>query len=148
VGKPRSWEKPPATSDPEPDTAEAAGERSDLWLRIAGGVVAVAGGLVSAVIEVFLAPLRIDTVRLPVSVLLAIAGNLILVWFTYRATGRRGLVVLPFLVWMVVMIRASGRTSEGDLLLTGDNWVGLVTIFAGTAAFALGAYRLIVPRKT
>jgi hypothetical protein len=81
-----------------------------------------------------------------VSPLLAVAGNLVLVWFTYRATGRRGAVVLPVLVWMAVMIPAAGRTNEGDLLLTGDNSVGLVTIFAGVVAFAVGAYRLMLPR--
>lgn len=133
---------------PAPDVGETTSKRGDLAVRIAGGLVAVAGGLVTAVVEVFLTPLRIDGVRLPVSILLAIAGNLVLVWFTYRTTGRRGMVVLPFLVWMVVMIRASGRTAEGDLLLTGDNWVGLVTIFAGTAAFAVGGYRLITVRRT
>jgi hypothetical protein len=118
--------------------------RGDLALRVAGGLVAVAGALVTAVIEVFLAPLRVGTVRAPVSLVLAVAGNLALVWFTYRATGRRAAVVLPALVWMAVMIPAASRTDEGDLLLTGDNWVGLVTIFGGAVTFAGGAYRLIL----
>lgn len=121
--------------------------RGDLVLRVLGALVAMAGALVTALIEVFLAPLRVGTVRLPLSLLLAVAGNLVLVWYTYRVTGKRAAVALPGLVWAVVMVRASGRTTEGDLLLTGDNWVGLLTILAGTAAFAAGAYALILPRR-
>jgi hypothetical protein len=130
-----------------PSTGTAGSGRGDLALRVLGGVVAVAGALVTAVIEVFLAPLRVGTVRVPISLVLAVVGNLVLVWFTYRATGKRAAVALPALVWMVVMVRAAGRTAEGDLLLTGDNWVGLVTILGGTVAFAAGAYRLIVPSR-
>jgi hypothetical protein len=121
--------------------------RGDLALRVLGGLVAMAGGLVTAVIEVFLAPLRVGTVRLPLSLLLAVVGNLVLVWYTYRVTEKLAAVALPALVWIVVMVRASGRTTEGDLLLTGDNWVGLLTILGGTVAFAGGAYRLILPRR-
>lgn len=121
--------------------------RGDLAVRVLGGLVAVAGGLVTALIEVFLAPLRVGTVRLPVSPVLAVLGNVALVWFTYRATGKRGVLVLPALAWMAVLLMAAGRTDEGDLLLTGDNWVGLATIFVGTAAFAVAAYFLLVPRR-
>jgi Family of unknown function (DUF6113) len=129
------------------DSGAGPAGRADLTLRVLGALVAVAGALVTAVIEVFLAPLRAGTVRVPVSLLLAVAGNLALVWYTYRVTGKRAAVALPALVWVVVMVRASGRTAEGDLLLTGDNWVGLLTILGGTVAFAGGAYFLIVPRR-
>lgn len=121
--------------------------RGDLALRVLGAVVAMAGALVTALIEVFLAPLRLGTVRVPVSLVFALVGNLVLVWFTYRVTGKRAAVALPALVWIAVMVLASGRTTEGDLLLTGDNWVGPVTILFGTVAFAAGAYRLIVPGR-
>jgi Family of unknown function (DUF6113) len=127
------------------DTGQA--DRGDLTLRVLGALVAMAGGLVTAVLEVFLAPLRLGTVRLPLSLVLAVLGNLVLVWFTYRVTEKRAAIALPAVVWIVVMVLASGRTSEGDLLLTGDNWVGLLTILGGTIAFAGGAYRLIVPRR-
>jgi hypothetical protein len=129
---------PDERGQPEPDAQ---------GVRIAGAVVAMAGGLVTALIEVFLTPLRVGTVRLPVSPVLAIVGNVALVWFTYRATGKRAALVLPALVWIAVMLLASGRTNEGDLLITGNNWVGLVTILIGTAAFAIAAYLLLVPRR-
>jgi hypothetical protein len=146
VSEPSSRHGPLAAADPSTGLDVPSGPgRGDIALRVLGGLVAIAGALVTAVIEVFLAPLRVGTVRLPVSLLLAVVGNLALVWFTHQATGRRGAVVLPALVWMAVMIPAAGRTDEGDLLLTGDNWVGLVTIFGGVVAFAVGAYRLIMP---
>ncbi len=121
--------------------------RDDLLLRVVGGLVAVAGALVTAVVEAFLTPLRVDTARLPVSLVIAVVANVALVWFTYQVTGKRAAVVLPILVWFVVMLGWAGRrTAEGDLLLTGDNWVGQLTIFGGAVAFGLGAYRLILPR--
>jgi hypothetical protein len=148
----------PLVEAPESEVAVAAwpgapssgrGSRiADLMLRIMGALVGLAGGLVTAVLEVFLSPLRVGTVRLPASILLAVIGNLVLVWYTHRATSHRGAALLPGAAWFVVMVLAAGRTSEGDLLLTGDNWVGLVTIFAGTIAFALAAYRLILPRRS
>lgn len=107
----------------------------------------MAGGLVTAVIEAFLTPLRIGTTRAPFSILLAVVGNVLLVWFTYRATSHKGAAVLPGLVWFAIMIIAAARTTEGDLLLTGNNWVGVATIFAGTIGFAGALYRLILPRR-
>jgi hypothetical protein len=137
----------PAVPPPiEPAPAGELGRLADLALRIVGVLVGMAGGLITAVIEAFLTPLRIGSARVPVSILLAVVGNVLLVWFTYRATSHRGAAVLPGLVWFAIMIIAAGRTSEGDLLLTGDNWVGVATIFAGTIGFAGAVYRLILPR--
>ncbi len=126
---------------------EEVSGRADLAVRVLGGLVAVAGTLVTAAIEVFFAPLRAGSVRLPVSLVIAIVANLVLVWFTYRATGRRGAVVLPAVIWLAIMIGfASLRTREGDLLFTGDNWVAQLTLFGGSVAFGAGAYKLIVAR--
>lgn len=106
----------------------------------------MAGAVVTAAVEVNLAMLRIGTVRIPVAPLVAVAANLALVWFAYQATGRRWAVTLPAATWVVVMVLAGRRTSEGDMLLTGDNWVGQVMVFVGAVAFGLGAYHLIVSR--
>ena len=90
--------------------------------------------------------LRINTVRVPVSPLIAVAANLALSWFAFRATGKRWAVVLPAVVWVGLMVAAGRRTTEGDMLLTADNWVGQLTIFAGAVASGVGAYLLIVNR--
>jgi hypothetical protein len=118
--------------------------RLDLGMRIAGFVVAVLLAAFSAGVEAFLAPLYWGRFRLPVALLLAVAGNLGLVWFTVRVTGRRLAVAGPALVWTALMIMASTRTTEGDLVLTGDNWVGIGTMLAGSLTFAVAGYRLIL----
>jgi hypothetical protein len=111
-----------------------------------GAVVGVAGAVVAAVVEAFLTPLRWDTIRLPVSVLLAVLTNLLLLWFTYRATGHKLVALLPGLVWMVLMVLVSDRTAEGDIVLAANNWVVYTTILAGVTAYVIGAYRLLTQR--
>jgi hypothetical protein len=83
-------------------------------------------------------------VRLPLALVLAVAGNAALAWFTREVTGRTLAVLAPFVVWVGLMLVAAGRTREGDLVLTGNNWVGLVTMFAGALAFAAAAYWLTI----
>jgi hypothetical protein len=134
----------PGRSEPGPGAEPA--RRNDLILRLLGLLVAVVAAVASGVLEVFLVPLRIGTVLVGVSVLLAVLGNLTLVWFTYAVTGRRWAVALPALAWFAVFLPASGQTAEGDLLLTGNNWVGITTTLAGSVAFAIGASRLILGR--
>jgi len=133
----------PAKPPPEPPPA---------WLAWVGALLAVALSVVSAVWEAFLTPLsyqwsgggHLHSVRLPAAVVLAVIGNAALVWFTRKVTGRTIVVLAPFLAWIVPMLFASGRTREGDLVVTGNNWVGLVTIFAGATTFAVAAYWLSI----
>jgi hypothetical protein len=116
--------------------------------------VAVAGVLaaVSAVWEAFLTPLawtwtsggQAHFVRLPVALVCAVVGNAALAWFTQALTGKVLAVLAPFAVWVVLMVVAAGRTSEGDLVLTSNNWVALGTMFAGALTFAVAAYWLAV----
>jgi hypothetical protein len=86
----------------------------------------------------------VGTTRLPASPLAAVVGNVALVYFAYLVTGRRLAAVGPALVWTAVMVVAASRTSEGDLVLTDDNWVGIGTMLAGSVAFAAAGYRLIL----
>jgi hypothetical protein len=118
---------------------------SDIALRALGLAVAVAAAVLTALLEVFLTPLRLGQTLVGVSVLLAVVGNAALVTFTLRATSARWPIVLTALAWFAVMVAASGRTTEGDILLPGNNWVGPATIFAGSIAFAVAAYRTILP---
>ena len=118
---------------------------TDLMLRIGGGAVAVLAGVITAVTEVFLSPLRVEGQLVGASVLLAIAGNVGLALFAYWTVGTKWAIGLPAVAWFMVLLVSGSKTTEGDLLLSGDNWVGLATIFGGSMAFALVAYRLILP---
>ena len=105
------------------------------------GSVLVAGWL--ALVEVFWLPLRVAGVLVPLSVLLAVVGNLLLVAGAHRLTGSRAVAVLPALTWLAVALAATVRRPEGDLLAVGTGGLGAVTLaFLGlgvlAAAFAVG----------
>jgi hypothetical protein len=108
--------------------------------------VAVAAVLVSAwlaLVEVFWLPLRIGQVPVPLSVVAAVAGNLLLVSWAHRLSGSRVVGVLPALAWGVVVVAASMRRPEGDLVITGNGVAGVVNLVfllggVTAAAFAVG----------
>lgn len=117
----------------------------DLALRVLGALVAFALAVTTALWEAFLTPLHVDRFRLPIAPVLAIVTNVALVWFTHRVTGSKLVALLPGVAWMGLMIVASGRTTEGDLVLAANNWVALATLLTGVAAYVYGAYRMITP---
>jgi hypothetical protein len=112
----------------------------DIAITIAGLLVATLLGAALAIIEALYSPLRIDGWRVPVSLVMALVTNPLLGWFAYTTTKRRLAALLPAAAWCVVWVLAAGRTSEGDLIITENNWVGLLTLFAGPLAFAIGIY--------
>ncbi|HWS38928.1 MAG TPA: hypothetical protein VN408_40085 [Actinoplanes sp.] len=145
--------------------AEPAVPPADPWsgwdplISAAGIVVSVLAIVVTAFIELALSPLRTGALgavvagdspfvatgfAVPLSVPLAVWANLAIGWFTVFTTGRRALIGLPWALWTLIMLLASGsRTAEGDFLLTESNWVAVVTILAGSLTFAVHAYMLI-----
>lgn len=104
--------------------------------------------LASAVWETVLSPMHATightTFRVPLALLLAVVGNIAIVFFTHRMTGRVGLSMIPAVGWLAVIVLAGRRTAEGDLLITGENWVGVLLMLLGSLAWAAGAYWLIV----
>jgi hypothetical protein len=135
---------PEVSPEPSPGPSRSV----PVWLgrtaRVAGFVIALMLAAVSAAYEAFLTPLYWGTTRLPVSLVAAVVCNLALVWFAYAVTGRRLAAVGPALVWVAVMVTAASRTAEGDLVLTDNNWVGIGTMLAGSVAFAVAGYRLML----
>jgi hypothetical protein len=137
----------PVGTDPDPSTRSGGA-----WLPWAGLALAVALAAVSAVWEAFLTPLTLEWtsggqahfVRLPVALVCAVVGNAGLAWFTRAVTGKVLAVLAPFAAWVIPMVVAAGRTREGDLVLTSNNWVGLGTMFAGALTFAVTAYWLAI----
>ncbi|MEU8332795.1 hypothetical protein [Micromonospora sp. NPDC048839] len=116
----------------------------DLGLRLAGAVVVVVAGVLSGVLELLLSTVRVGGQLIGVSALLAVGANIVLSWFAHEAVGRRWAVALPAVPWFALMAVAAIRTNEGDLLLAGDNWVGLAMIVAGAMTFAVMGFRQIL----
>lgn len=120
--------------------------------------IAVAGWVVAAVVvaawlalvEVFWLPLRVGGVLLPLSVLAAAVGNLLLVLGAHRLSGSRAVGVLPAVVWLIVALSAMSRRPEGDVVLAGSGTIGVASmafLLFGvlTAAFACG--RVLAARQ-
>jgi hypothetical protein len=97
-----------------------------------------------ALVEVFWLPWRLGGVPVPVSVLAAVAGNVLLVEAARRFSGSRLVAVLPAVVWLVIAVAATIRRPEGDLLLPGGDAVtstlnlGFLLLGVVAAAFAVG----------
>jgi hypothetical protein len=144
-----SASEPEPELEPEPEQKRDGAGEAAMWpiidgvMRGAGLVVAVALAAVTAAFEAALTPLYWGEVRLPIALVLAVVGNVGLVWFTVAVTGRRLAVAAPALVWTAVLVVASARTTEGDLVLTGNNWVGIGTMLAGSVTFGVAGFALI-----
>ncbi|MGY1604967.1 hypothetical protein [Geodermatophilus sp. SYSU D00815] len=115
------------------------------------GLLALVVATWLALVEVFWLPLRVGGVLLPVSVVVAVAGNLLVVATAHRLSGSRVVAVLPALAWLAVALAAAQRRPEGDLLLPGGGALGvvnLVFLLVGVvaAAFAVGRV-LAAPRR-
>ncbi|WP_433344588.1 hypothetical protein [Micromonospora sp. CA-111912] len=129
---------------PTPPPPRRARRLLDVALRVVGGLVAVVGAVATGLLELMLSTVRVGGQLIGVSVLVAIVANIALGWFAYAAVGRRWAVVLPATPWFVLMGAAAVRTSEGDLLLAGDNWVGLAMIVVGAMTFAVMGFRQVL----
>ncbi len=113
--------------------------------RTAGAVLSVVMAVLSGLLELYFAPLRLGGTLVGVSALFAVVANLGLAWFAVHTVGRRWALALPWVPWTVLMFVAAGvRTAEGDHLLGADNWVGMALVLLGTVAFAAYAYRRIL----
>jgi hypothetical protein len=137
---------------PAPPSAVA-----DVLLRLAGTLLALAGGVVGAALAVLLVPLRVGSfgwpdggvaaIRLPVAIVLAVAGNFFLVWFARHATGVRWAALLPGLGWFAVIVIALRTTTEGDRLLVPDDWVATLTLFGGTITLVIAMVLAVTPSR-
>ncbi|MFG2037362.1 hypothetical protein [Dactylosporangium sp. NPDC048998] len=112
----------------------------DVLITVAGLIVATLLAAALAIIEALYSPLRIGGVRAPVSLLMALVTNPLLGWFAFTTTRQRFAGLLPAAAWCVIWILAAGRTSEGDMIITNNNWVGLLTLLVGAPVFAVGIY--------
>ena len=122
------------------------------WETAGWGMAAVLVAAWLALVEVFWLPLRVGTVLLPVSVLAAVVGNLLLVGQAHRLSGSRAVAVAPAVTWLVVVIGAMMRRPEGDLILVGTGTAGVVNLIfllvgVTAAAIAVGGALAGPPRR-
>jgi hypothetical protein len=129
-----------------PDAPQS--RRAEIGYRVGGTLVGVGFGAMSGFWAALLTPLYVviggAVIRLPVAALVVFVANVAIFLFTRYVTGSTALALIPAVSWLIV-IGAAGRTkSEGDLLITGSNWVGIVTILVGALAWAAGPYVSVI----
>jgi hypothetical protein len=111
-----------------------------LLALVGAGVTAIVAAAWLAAVEVFWLPLRVAGVLVPVSVVAAVVGNLLLVGLALRLSGSRLVAALPALTWAAVVVAAMDRRPEGDLIMTGRGALGAVNLaflLLGVAAAAV-----------
>lgn len=113
---------------------------------VLGVLLGLLAGAELAVLECLLVPLHVGRWPLPVAVVLAVAGNVVLPRVVVRLTRARIAVLAPVLAWLVVMVVFGLPRAEGDVLLPGT-WVGLAVLFLGTLAVVAGAATAVLPRR-
>jgi hypothetical protein len=141
-----AWDSAEKDRDPSTEDREQIGF-SDLVFRWLGLFVGIWGGVLLAAIGAFYSPFRVGGVLLPLSVLIVVAGMILLVRFTYDATGHKWLSLLPGVVWLALTVMVSSRRTEGDLLLAQSNWVATAYLFAGSITLGVMGYRLFLPPR-
>lgn len=111
--------------------------------------VVVAGWL--TLVEIFWLPLRVGGVLVPVSVVAAVVGNLVLVEGAHRVSRSRVVAALPAVVWLVLALTASQQRAEGDVLIVGggaSGYVNLAFLLLGVVSGAFAAGRVVSgPRR-
>ena len=96
--------------------------------RVSWGLIALLVAAWLALAEVFWLPLRVGGVLVPVSVVVAVVGNLLLPTAALRLSGSRLVAVLAVVPWLVVAVAAMVRRPEGDLVMSGSEALGAVNL--------------------
>lgn len=118
-------------------------------LRVLAGLLVLALATVCAVVEVLYLPLRAGQLPLPLSVLAAAFLNMTLTRTMYDVAGSILAALLPGVVWLAVIARASIARPEGDLLITGGGSstvlavlnLAFLVVGAVALAYAVGTLR-------
>jgi hypothetical protein len=116
-------------------------------VRLLLGVLVALAAVELAVVEAFLVPLRVGTVPLPVSVPLALVGNVVLARLAARLTGVPAAAIVPPVLWLAVVLALSAPRAEGDVVVPGT-LTGLVFLFGGCVAGAYGAATEVTRRRS
>lgn len=107
------------------------------WLVVLGVALFCGCAALAALLEVLLVTWHIGSWSAPISILAAVAGNILLPVLAWRFAGSVAAAALPVVVWLVVVIVLSMGRPEGDVLLPGGGSDAIVSY--GTLLGGMGA---------
>ena len=116
------------------------------WTRAERGVAYALVLLLTVLLALwgaFLVPFRVGGTLVPVSLVIAVVGNVLVGRAGARVAGSTGAVV-PGLLWVALTLVLSSRRAEGDVVVPGST-VGMSFLLAGALASAV-AYGAAVLR--
>ncbi|HLY33086.1 MAG TPA: hypothetical protein VKQ07_01010 [Jatrophihabitantaceae bacterium] len=113
--------------------------RSDRTLTIAGLIALCGCGVLSALLEMLLVPLYAGSTLVPITVVFAIGGNIVLVLLGRELVPSGVARVAPFIAWSLTVIGVTlFPRPEGDVILPGGGggveWVGYGVVLGGLVA--------------
>lgn len=118
----------------------------------AGVVLACLAAMLAAVLEMFFVPLYAGTVIVPVAVVGAVIGNIVLPRLCHALVPRTLAAALPLLAWLaVVVIVGLLPRPEGDVVLPGGSglqWASYGVVLGGALAGTVTLVWLSGPRST
>ena len=112
--------------------------RRDRFLLGATTVVLAIVAVLLALLGAFLSPdkPKVWAVPVPIGVLVAIIGNLVVGIGGAWGTKTRLAPAVTGFVWLVVAFILGSSRPEGDLIVSGAGWVGVSYLFLGAIAAA------------
>lgn len=136
-------------SAPQGSTAGTNSPATTPWDWI-GVALLVASGALAGLLEVLLVPLYAGSAIVPVTVLLAIAGNVALPRLARVLVPRTGAAAGPFAAWLLVVVLFGVLTRpEGDVILPGSpnslEYVTYGVLLGGTLAGTVTLVMLAPP---
>lgn len=129
-----------------PSPSRAVDPPPTVLFQLAGVLLVLAATVLVAVVESFYTPLRLGTVRVPLSVGLAVVCHPFLIWWMRRVTRNVLAMIGPFVVWLAVVLPLGASRAESDLIITGKNWVATTMLYGGALLF-VGSIALLLPAR-
>lgn len=129
----------PALTRVEPAPLPGEDRAGRLLVAVPLGCMLAVFGVVLAVLESFLHPVRLFGI--PVGVILAVLVNLAVAQLVGRAARSRLLALIPGAAWLLVVIVFAIGRPEGDFVVAA-NWIGYGYLIAGAVASIVGVLAL------
>lgn len=115
-------------------------------IGVAGLAVGFVAGVLSALVEAFLIPLRVGSIPIPVAPFLALGLGYPLCRLTRYLGGSRVAALAPAAGWFLVVAVLGSVRPGGDIALA-NNLMTLATVFLGATSFAVGLFLAVSPSR-
>lgn len=116
----------------------------DRFVTALGIAALVGSGILSALLEMFLIPLYAGSTLVPITVVFALGGNVLLLWLARELAPGSGWRLAPFAGWLLtIVVFALFTRPEGDVIVPGGGggleWTGYGVVLGGALAGTIAA---------